>query len=268
MTDSPGPYAAPIPRHFYVHDDVTDDVNEIFGPDSVVADLVGLLFRTISEREPERVRVLNQEEQIEALITAAEPTTSPSELTLGIGTAGERVALQLNERTGWFPHIHRIDVTRREDGRGGYEIVSTSGTSLADQLAGLEDVESLAIVDDTIFSGITMRSVLQGLPEAALPRTRSFCLRCVGETLDSLQGLRHVSAGFCAPGRILEDVSFISASGLVTRVGIRRLDGLSMAFYERPEWMQAWFPGYADEVSALARKITDFLTPEGGEVIW
>ena len=83
--------------------DVTDDVNEIFGPDSVVADLVELLFRTISEREPERVRVLNEEEQIEALITAAEPATSPSELTLGIGTAGERVALQLNERTGWFP---------------------------------------------------------------------------------------------------------------------------------------------------------------------
>ena len=268
MTDTPGPYAAPIPRHFFVHDDVTDAVNEIFGPDSEVADLVERLFQTISSREPERVLVLTLEEQIEALIAAEEPTVRPVELALGIGAAGERVAMQLQERTGWFPHIHRIDVTRREDGHGGYEVVSTSETPLADQLAGLEDVETLAVVDDSIFSGITMRSVLQGLPPSVLARTRAFCLRCVQESLESLHALCLVSAGFCAPGRILEDVSFINASGLVTRVGIQQQDGRSMAFYERPEWMHAWFPGYADEVTALARKVTNFLTPEGGEVLW
>ena len=268
MTDSPGPYAAPTPRHFYIHDDVTDDVNEIFGPDSEVAALVERLFQTMSSREPERVRILTLEEQIEALIAGEKPTVRPAELALGIGAAGERVAMQLHERAGWFPHIHRIDVTGREDGRGGYEVVSTSGTPLADQLAGLGDVESLAVVDDSIFSGLTMRSVLKGLPPSVLARTQAFCLRCVKDSLELLQDLYRVSAGFCASGRILEDVSFINASGLVTRAGIRQHDGRSMAFYERPEWMHAWFPGYADEVTALARKITDFLTPEGGEVLW
>ena len=268
MTDSPGPYAAPIPRHFYVHDDVTDAVNEIFGPDSEVADLVERLFQTISSREPERVRVLTQEEQIDALIAAEESTVRPAELARGIGAKGERVAPQLHERTGWFPHIHRIEVTRREDGRGGYDVISTSGTLLADQLAGLGDVESLAVVDGSIFSGVTMRSVLQGLPPSVLARSRAFCLRCAQESLESLHDHCLVSAGFCAAGRVLEDVSFINASGLVTRIGIRQQDGRSMAFYERPEWIDAWFPGYADEVTGLARKVTDFLTPEGGEVIW
>ena len=32
-----------------------------------------------------------------------------------------------------------------------------------------------------------------------------------------------------------------------------------MAFFERGEWMEAWFPGYADEVTDLCRRINELL---------
>ncbi len=268
MAQSPGPYDAPTPRWFYIHDDISALVSDVFGPDSIVAARVSELFRLVAGREPERVRVLTADEQIEALIASAQHSVSPFALTLGIGTAGERVAQQINERSGWFPHIHRIDMARQEDGRGGYTVVSTSLSPLEDQLTGLEEAQSIAVVDDTIFSGITMQAVLTALPRGALQKTRAFCLRCVGESLEAVRKLCPVSAGFQAEGHILKDVSFINASGLVTRVGIRQPGGRSMAFFERPEWIHAWFPGYGDEVITLARGLNEFLEPEGGETLW
>ena len=268
MTQPHGSYDAPTPRRFYIHDDISDGVNDIFGADSIVADRVSDLFDLMTGSAPERVRILTVDEQIEALVTSVHDSAGPYDLTLGIGAAGERVAQQLHEQAGWFPHIHRIDVTRQEDGQGGYTVVSTSSTSLKDQLANLEGAESIAIVDDSVFSGATMRTVLTALPPGALEKTHAFCLRCVAESLETVRELCPVSAGFQAEGRILEDVSFIKVSGLVTRVGIRQPGGRSMAFYERPEWIHAWFPGYGDEVITLARKLNEFLEPEGGEVLW
>ena len=151
MTQSPGPYDAPTPRRFYVHDDISEAVSEIFGVDSIVADRVSDLFYLMTNSAPERVRILTVDEQIEALVTSEHNSGGPYDLALGIGAAGERVAQQLHEQAGWFPHIHRIDVTRQEDGHGGYTVVSTSSTSLEDQLANLEGAESIAIVDDSVF---------------------------------------------------------------------------------------------------------------------
>ena len=62
-------------------------------------------------------------------------------------------------------------------------------------------------------------------------------------------------AGFAASGRILEDVSFINASGLVKRGAIRRKDRSPLAFYERPEWMAAWFPTDHEDITALCREL-------------
>ena len=187
----------------------------------------------------------------------------PFALAVGIGRAGERVARQLHERTGWFPTIRRVDVTREEDGRGGYSLVSTTAEPLEVQVQGLEGVLSLAVVDDTVFSGLTMRTVLRAFPQGVLGRTHAFCLRCVAETITGMSTLCTISYGFAAPGRILEDVSFINASGLVTRVGIKRIGRTSLAFFERPAWVQARFPGYADEVIALCRRLNALLDQDG-----
>ena len=50
---------------------------------------------------------------------------APFALALGIGAAGQRVAEALHARAGWFPRIRRIGLTREEDGRGGYRVIST-----------------------------------------------------------------------------------------------------------------------------------------------
>ena len=100
------------------------------------------------------MRVLTLAEQVERV--AAQGPHAPFELTLGIGRAGERVAQALHARTGWLPRVRRVGLTREEDGAGGYRLVSTEVASLAAQLEGTRGCTSLAVVDDTVFSGLTM----------------------------------------------------------------------------------------------------------------
>jgi hypothetical protein len=94
---------------------------------------------------------------------------------------------------------------------------------------------------------------------AALPpgrrRVHAFCLRAVAESLDGIRRLAPATAGFAAPGRILADVSFINASGLVRRTAIRRVGQPCLAFFERPEWMAAWFPEDHREIIAICQQL-------------
>ncbi len=133
--------------------------------------------------------------------------------------------------------------------------VQAGPAPLAVQLAAVAGAPSLALVDDTIFSGLTMRGVLAALPPGARERCHVFCLRAIASSLAEIRRLAPASAGFVAAGRLLEDVSFINASGLVRRGAIRRRDRPPLAFFERPEWMAAWFPGYHEEVIALCRAL-------------
>jgi len=250
----------PTPRRFYVHDDLTDDVRARHGADSEAAALARELLALV-RRDAGRVVVLTLEEQLDAL--AARGPHAPFELAIGIGRAGERVARQVHARTGWFPVIHRIELTRVETERGGYALVSPGGVPLVEQLAPGATAGSLAVVDDTIFSGITLKRVLEELSPAVRARTHAFCLRCVAESLPPLQALCRVTPGFAAPGRLLDEVSFINASGLVRRGAIRRAGQSPLAFFERPEWMHAWFPGHADEVIACCARLNAVLEPDG-----
>ena len=246
--------STPSPRRFYINDDLSHDVRVHHGETSEAWRLTETLLALVRQ-DAGRIIVLTEEEQIEALVGRARHT--PFVLTLAIGRAGQRVAGQLHARTGWFPAIRRLDITRQEDERGEHTL-ATGPAPLAAQLAGI-DVPSLAIVDDTVFSGLTMRSVLLALSPSVRARTHAFCLRAVAETLPGLTSLAPVSAGIAAAGRILEDVSFINASGLVRRGAIRRTGQPSLAFFEREEWMRAWFPGYAEEVTQLCQRLNALL---------
>lgn len=250
----------PRPRRFYVHDDLTDDVRARYGAGSEAAALAGELLALV-RRDAGRVVVLTLDEQLEAL-TRRGPF-APFALTIGIGRAGERVARQVHARTGWFPVVRRIELTREEDGHGGYALVSPGGVPLATQLAGTETAPSLAVVDDTVFSGLTLRAVLEALAPGVRERTHAFCLRCVAASLPPLQALCPVTPGFAAAGRLLDEVSFINASGLVRRGAIRRAGDTPLAFFERPDWMRAWFGDHADEVIACCARLNAVLEPDG-----
>ena len=255
-----GPYAAPTPKVLYIHDDLSDYVSRLYGQASPAWDLTREFFGLVC-RDPRRVVLLTLESQIAALL--AHGKYAPFALAIGIGRAGERVAQQLHARTGWFPKISRVDITREEDGHGGYNVVATTGIPLAQQLPPLDSESSLAVVDDTVFSGLTMRTVLRALPAEVRSRTQAFCLRGVASSQLDIAALCSIAIGFAAPGRLLDEVSFINASGLVMRVGIRYAEQPPQAFFERPMWIHAWFPGYADEVIAMCQGLNTILEPDG-----
>ena len=254
------PYAAPTPNALYIHDDLSDYVFRQQGEASPAWHLTRELFALV-RRDPGRVVLLTLESQMTSLL--ADGTYAPFALAIGIGRAGERVAQQLHVRTGWFPRISRVDITREEDGHGGYKVVTTNAVPLTQQLPPLDTVSSLAVIDDTVFSGLTMRTVLLALPAEVRARTQAFCLRGVAASLVGISALCSIAIGFAAPGRLLDEVSFINASGLVMRVGIRHPDQPPQAFFERPKWLHAWFPGYADEVIALCQRLNTILEADG-----
>jgi len=250
--------ATPVPRRLYIYDDLSEELRT-YGDDSRVQRrgraLLGLL------RQDPRVVLLTLEGQIDALIARAAP--APFAVAIGVGRAGARVAAEIHARTAWFPTIERVDVWREEDDAGDYALAGPA--PLASQLGAVADADSVALVDDTIFSGLTMRAVLGALPPRPARRVHAFCLRGVAESVEAVARLAPVTAGVLAPGRILEDVSFINASGLVHRGAIRRARRPPLAFFERPEWMAAWFPGYAGRAIALCREIHEAVeVPPGG----
>ena len=242
----------------YVHDDLTDSVRARHGEDSPATALAAEILALVRR---DGIVVLTLGPQLDALL--AQGPHAPFELALGVGPAGERVARQIHARAGWFPAIRQVDLTREENAAGGYAVVPLGGVALVAQLAGVESVRTLAIVDDTIFSGQTLRTLLQALPAAARGRAHVFCLRAVAESLSPLAAVCPVSAGFAAAGKLNEEVSFINASGLVRRGSIRRAGLPPLAFFERPEWMRDWFGGAAAALIERCRRLNALLEPDG-----
>jgi hypothetical protein len=242
----------PTPKTLYVHDDLTAEVRELHGADSAAFRDAQALLALVA-RDAARVSILTLEAQLGGL---ARGRHAPFAVAVGIGRAGERVARQVHARTGWFPTVARVELTREEQG-DGYALSTLGRPALGVQLAGVGRAPSIAIVDDTVFSGLTMLAVLDALPAPA--QAHAFCLRGVAESLARVGQRCPVEAGFVADGRLLEDVSFINASGLVRRGAIRRAGQAPLAFHERPEWMRAWFLRDAEEITARCAALARLL---------
>jgi hypothetical protein len=234
----------PTPKTLYIHDDLSEEVSSSHGADSAAVRAVAALLALVA-RDTTRVRILRLEEQLAAL---ARGEHTPFAVAVGIGRAGERVARQVHARTGWFPRIERVDLTR-EESADGYTLSTLGSPPLEVQLHSVAGASSIAVVDDTVFSGLTMMAVLKALDPGARARARVFCLRAVRDSLGDIASMCPASAGFIAAGRLLEDVSFINASGLVRRGAIRRTGQPPLAFHARPEWMRAWFLADAEAVT-------------------
>lgn len=242
----------PPARQLYVHNDLAEHIWDVHGGAPEARALAAELLALLRCRRPQVV-VLGLEEQIAQLVGDGEQQPFP--MAVAIGRAGESVARQIHQRTGWFPHVRRVDIAREEDGRGGYRVVSLSGATLRSQLGDLEGFGAVALVDDTIFSGLTMRTVLGTLPPTVAARAQVLALRGVAQTVAELRSLCPVRVGFEAAGRLHEDVSFIKATGLFTAGAIRRAGRSPLAFFERREWMEAWFGAEADRVIAVCRRL-------------
>ena len=171
---------------------------------------------------------------------------APFALAIGIGRAGERVAQQLHARTGWFPKISRVDVTREEDGNGAYNVVTTTGIPLVRQLPPSRcTYPPWHLLMIRFFPARRCARVLMALPAEVRAGTQAFCLRGVAESVAGIAALCPIAIGFAAPGRLLEEVSFINASGLVMRVGIRHANEPPRRFSNVPSGCMPGFQAMA-----------------------
>jgi len=246
----------PTPRTLYVHDDLVPPLRARFGDAAPITKLARELLERVAG---DGVVLLSLERQLEAVIGRG--GHAPFDAAVGIAGAGEVVARQLHARTAWFPLIHRVEVTRVEDAAGGYVLETQRRPALAAQLGALDLGDRVAVVDDTVYSGLTMRAVLSALPGGV--RAHAFCLRGVADSIATVAALCPIAAGFVASGRLDHDVSFINASGLVRRGAIRRAGAAPLAFFERPEWLRAWFPGRDAAIVELCRDLHALLDEAG-----
>jgi hypothetical protein len=249
----------PTPATLYVHDDLLPALRARVGDEAPATKLARELLTRVAG-DGNGVVILSLESQLDAVI--ARGPHEPFDAAVGVAAAGERVASQLHARTGWFPLIHRVHVTRLENA-GGYVLDTPGRPALAAQLAGLDLGGRVAIVDDTVYSGLTMRAVVSALRAPVRAHAEIFCLRGVADGVATVAALCPITAGFVATGRRDHDVSLINASGLVRRGAIRRAGAAPLAFFERPEWLRAWFPGRDGAVLSLCRDLHALLDEAG-----
>lgn len=239
----------PVPSRLYVYDDLPS-VRQHYAGKELVLRLLQRLEQAL--RANAHVRLIDVNEQVEKLARQLPPESF--DLAFAAGDAGARVAAALQARSGRFPSIRRIGVTRIEQGPFQYRVISTTGAPLEQQLSVPEGA-LLALVDDTIYSGLTLTSLLQRLPASQLPRTRVYCLQALAASLPRIRAFCPVYAGLELNGIPERDVSIIKASHLFEPGAIRRADGRDLAFYERPEWLRAWFPVNAEHVIELCDEL-------------
>jgi hypothetical protein len=237
----------PTPTTLYIYNDLP-----YFPPPSsaerwqaILGDLVRVL------RAQPHVRFLEVAALVESL--AASGAAGPYTRALAIGGSGRRVAELLQARTGWFGAISTVPLSRHERADGSYAIVVAGGDTESELAKAAGRV---AIVDDTLYSGLTVRWLLARLPAYALPEV--LCLQAVQSALLELSAQCPVFAGVQLPGERETDLSVIKASHLFEPGAIRG-EGGDLAFYERRVWLDAWFPDSAEEIAALCAHLRALL---------
>ena len=236
-----------MPLRVYVYDDLPYVRRAAAGKPAILS----LLDRLeLALRAQPNVELIEVAEQIDRLSRTA--VFGPFVLALAIGDAGARVARALHERTGWFPAIEAVPVTRIEVAPGEYRIPDNDALAL--RLEGITG-QPPAIVDDTIYSGLTVAWLLDRLPAASLKGAEVFCLQAMATALPALRSRCAVHAGFEMQGEPEQDVTIIKASHLFERGAIRRANQPDLAFFERGEWMSDWFPFDDGTITRLCRQL-------------
>ncbi len=238
------------PRNLYIYDDFSYYMPVGGNEETYYTTLTAQLAQAL--RANMHVTFIDIDRQIQKL--ASHLISRPFDKTLALGKSGYRVALALHERTGWFPNIQSLAVARRETCDGDYQVISTNHLALQQQLHAARG-ESLAIVDDTMYSGLTMRTLLTLLATNDQPCAHVFALCATSASLAAITPYCPVTTALELKGKLEEQVSIIRASHLFMSGAIRRENGPELAFFQRPAWITAWFPGNVDTILALCKQL-------------
>lgn len=237
------------PRNLYVYNDFSHYML-MRGNEETYTSLTAQLTQVL--RANEHVTFIDIDRQIQAL--ASQSITRPSSTALALGKSGYRVALALHEHTGWFSSIQPFAVARRETCDGSYQLISTNHLTLQQQLQAVSR-ESLAIVDDTIYSGLTMYSLLTLLTTNDQQCSHVFALCATSASLAVLAPFCPVTTALELKGKLDEEVSIIRASHLFMPGAIRRENAPELAFFQRPSWIKAWFSGSFETILAICEQL-------------
>jgi len=242
----------PTPKLLYVHDNLTPFVKARFGKGSLEYETTQLFIKHLAIQP--HVRIGTLEEELSGLI--AESSPEPFDITFGFGYKGEEIAELLHVRWSAFPRHKRLDITRIEKENGdGHILVSKTGESIEDQIKSACVFKAIALVDDVLFTGFTMKSVID-LLDLKNKECHLFFTRGIEETKKDFEKMGcTVHIGVSLPGKIETDSSTISAMNLITEGAIRTPKG-DMSYCERSEWMEAWFPTRADTIKHLCQALT------------
>ncbi len=201
-------------------------------------------------RKNTNVQFINPELALKKLV---QDTNQSFPLTFGLGKAGESLAARLHHSTKLFPRIFRLEITRIETSENQYRFAGDFAATL--QQFGIAADDPVAIVDDTVYSGGTVKSILECWPEQWRPKLSLFCLQGIAESLDQLANKMLIYCAHSIVGIPEKEVSIIRLSGLFLPGSIRLENGQELAFWQRPEWMQAWFPTNATDITQYCSQL-------------
>lgn len=202
------------------------------------------------------VTLLDHNNQINRL--SKRITTDSFDVVLGLGESGYNTAKMLHAQTNKFSEIHLIPITRKEVNQSKYIISYEEKVSLNKIIS--KNCSSIAIVDDTLYSGITLLAVLKKIRKKFHKNVHILCLQAIEETIPRISAHCSFTTGFLMPGKIEEEVSVIKISGLFMKGAIKRVNAPPLAFFERPEWIANWFPNKPEKIIEICRNISELLS--------
>ncbi len=243
------------PLKLYIYDDIDDLLPVLSSPEysQIMRGLVTMLRKAIQANE--NTLLIGRDYAVDKI--KASYSHKPFDIAFAIGSSGYLVAKRLHFETNWFPNISLLPIKRNEVQENEYVIYSRFKNKISHAIR--KKVSSIAIIDDTLYSGLTVRTVLENIPDRFVPQINLFFLHALEDGLASIANIQSVNAGLFIPGKREIDVSIIRASGLFYKGAIRRLKKSSQAFYQRPQWMQRWFPVNFQEIISISRKISFLL---------
>src|ERR1051326_6808597 len=171
-----------------------------------------LLSQLVRQLKRNRVIFINPSKEIQKYSrTPSAKKLKLFDLALGVGKGGFSIARQINKRLKIFPKLEYIKIHRTEVSPGRYMVKNFDPKYFKNLKCA-----SLAIVEDTIYSGLTLGRILKSLPKPLLKNTHVFCLQGIKSSINKLERQCKVSAMVKIKGKKDREVTIIKLSGLFT----------------------------------------------------